>query len=321
MIIQLALAMSATTPCTFDNATPVHPYEIMVESEPPYGECIEMQGYVWGYTFFADVVGFYRARADNEIYDPNNGWLGLYFSDPSFRQDNMREAVVVGKLNSCERAYQTAVAESEEGSIIMMRGYCHYRGGLTMNSVQIRSGAIARFTRQYGDENRISFGDLSAERELSTLPQEVGFLFNSYLVALRAGDHETIGQIIGPSNGPSDEADRRSSIDHLAGQGDSPFAKVRDAGSDLQSAYFQINDDPDYADIENEQAWIGCFCVDDECSGRWPISSADATATPGPPYVCLTAYYEDHYVNGEHITGWGLFANSERRTLPEPGSD
>lgn len=315
MILELALAASASASCGFQNAREVQPNELMAAPEEWIGECVHLNGYVSGYTFFADVAGVYRFGAANRMYDPNQGWLGLYFDDQSDWQDRMRSASVVGRVNTCQRSYEAALAEADEDTLIMMIGYCHYRGGLTLNSVQIRAGSEIQFERQVGDQNRRSFGDLSEQMPPSMLPIDVTDLFDLFLSALRSGDTVLMGQIVDSWNLLDDELDRQAFVSYLAGRRNSPFSVMREAGPELQIAYFLERENSEFAEDESDQAWVGCFCVEEDCTGRWPISTIDATAETRTPYVCLRAVYEDHHVDGQHITGWALAADVSVKTL------
>jgi len=315
MIFDLVLAASAAASCSFQNAHEVQPYELMADPEAWIDECVQLNGYVSGYSFFADVAGNYRFRASDRIYDPNQGWLGLYFDERSDSEGRLRHASVVGRVNTCERSYEAASSAADEGIIIMMIGYCHYRGGLTLDSVRMRAGSEVQFERQIGDENRRSFGDLTHQVSPSELPVEIQDLFDRFFAVLGSRDAALMGQIVNGWSLAEEELDSQAVARYLSGRDGSPFSAVREAGAGLQIAYFLERNDPVSTESETDQLWVGCFCVENDCRGRWPISTFDATAVAGKPYVCLRAYFEDYHADGQRITGWKLTADVSGETL------
>jgi hypothetical protein len=131
LLTALALAAAPSPqPCTFETATPTDVREMARNPERWFDRCVRLDGFVAANVFYEDVAGAYRRLASDGSDRPNDGWLGLYFSNNRDWQKPLRRASVVGTVHSCERIYDRAEANLGPNQIVFVTGYCHYAGGL-----------------------------------------------------------------------------------------------------------------------------------------------------------------------------------------------
>ncbi|MBC7986015.1 MAG: hypothetical protein H7X93_05010 [Sphingomonadaceae bacterium] len=300
-------------PCQFETAEPASLYEMAAEPESWFDRCVRVEGFATSNVFYADVAGYYRAASRNERDRRNQGWLGLYFADGDQRANEFRHAEIVGRLESCERSSERAMADAPEGTIIMPIGYCHYTGGLILHSARAQYGPAAHLTRQTGDANRVSFGDLVPETETDSTPSSAKGMVAEFLRALSEGDEVRARNFVEPYDEITSEMDEREYDAFLMGEGESPFREVREAGRDVQTAFFSDTLPQEVLEWRDEPDWFACFCRQPDCSGEWPISHFDATAAPGRPYVCLRYHMPASYWFGGHEITFGPTLGTERR--------
>lgn len=307
MLLAALLALAAadqSQPCDPEYAEPAGVRQMARNPEAWIGRCVSVRGYVIRksfYTiFYADAEGAYidAAYVDGGDWDhPNDGWLGLYLPDRG--PSALRRGTVTGRVHDCQRDYDMLRAGDESGIVDYgMNGYCGPRSGLNLSEARFRDQGPARFERPMGEAARARFGDLDPEGPGVTPPAEVVALTGRFLAALRAGDAAAMEPFVEIWSGdaPDTPAEQAAFLAYAAGEGDSPFRALRLAAAAPQAAYFSRRR-PGAAGSE-ENPWHVCFCLTADCTGRWPIHSADATAGPSRPYICLKARHHRWRSNG-----------------------
>ena len=73
--------------------------------------------------------------------------------------------------------------------------------------------------------------------------------------------------------------------------------------------------DPDSDPEDESYSATLCFCVDGDCSERWPIAQIDADNRPNRPYVCTQ--FSDYRVD-RRVTRPMFRTAVGRHGLPEP---
>ena len=260
------------------------------------GRCVRLEGYVSFNRFYADVAGYYSYDAANHDDRQNDGWLGLYPRRRYGFRGPMRRGSVVGIVHDCETDRDRAEAASPD-SIIMMRGFCHYRYGLVLRVAAYRGREQAAFTRQRGDAARLTFGDLRTESEIGPVPPEVRAIVSRFAAAVRAQDEQALNAFVmfqfdndGP-DAPNAVNERRS---FLLGEGASPLAALRARSRPAQAVFVRERMSVRVAESGHQGGWHACFCRRVDCTGLWPISAIDASADPVRPYFCVRPFNYDY---------------------------
>jgi hypothetical protein len=101
----------------------------------------------------------------------------------------------------------------------------------------------------------------------------------------------------------------------------SPFAQFRNASLSPQIAVFAAKAPgaiaPTLAYLNEYREVVGCVCRDRDCTGRWPISTADAWSEIHRPFVCAQIF-DAGEGNGQHL--WVLRALVGGDVLTEPST-
>jgi hypothetical protein len=296
-LLLAAAQPGAAESCTWENAVRADVRAMAVAPQPWIGRCVRLEGLVTSNVYFADVAGAYAASATNERDRANDGWLGLYL--PRNRDYSRRpvRAELIGTIDTCEASHARRSAQAGPDGLVMMFGYCHYRGGLILRGSGFRPGSPARFVRQMGDANRRAFGDLETEAEAGPAPREVRELGERFLRGLRTRDAAALLDFVGlwsEYEHPERPRWRARFGAWLTGDRGSPLAALRDGPERPQTAFFREMIHRDEREDGETGDWHICYCKTADCSATWPISADDATAEPVRPYVCLRAFDEDH---------------------------
>ena len=284
-----ALALAATPApqsCSFETAVPADVREMARDPEKWFDRCVRLDGFVAGHSFYQDVAGLYRASAADALDRPNEGWLGLYFRSRGNWGRHLRRASVAGVVGDCQRSYKAAqAAATDPNTLIMMLGYCHYRGGLTIKRTDVRFGGRVRFTRPVGEKARAAFGDLIPVSADNPLPAEVEAIVATWRGAFRAGDLAVLRRLVRPYDfTEKDFAKRFGRIDPYLLGTSGAFVPLREGA--LEPVFLKERIDRQRAEYDQGD-WFACFCKSGDCSGSWPIAAADAKALKARPYACL----------------------------------
>jgi hypothetical protein len=275
--------------CTMANAVPADAQRMAREPARWLGRCVRIEGYVSYNHFYSDVAGFYRYFASDYRDHRNDGWLGLYPRDRYGFRGPMRRGAVAGVVHDCETDRDRAEAERPD-SIVMMTGFCHYRYGLVLNPASFRAAEAVEFERQIGEVARSSFGDLLSGSEAGEVPPEVAALVERFAAAILARDEERLSALVEfvdrDDQAHEEGAWRRS---FFLGEANSPLGDVR-----ASSQRIMFRERRSARSEDPFGGWHVCFCRTPDCTGIWPISTVDATASPEHPYWCASMYNRDY---------------------------
>lgn len=294
---QALAAAPATRPCAAREAVTVDLRAVARAPEAWFERCIRMDGFVSRNRFYADVGGYYASAANDADARRNEGWLGLYTIKRRW-PEQLVHATVTGRLGSCERAAAAAEARRKPNVIIMLTGYCHYTGGLTLRFTEIEAQGPARLERLMGRVAREDYGDLIAAQSRSLVPPVISDLADQFIAGVRRGDGATLAELVVPYITGYDEDPARVAAFrfYLAGEGDSALAFLRQA-DEPQRAYFYERQSPEHQSFGYVPTWHVCFCRTADCSETWPISAIDSDATTDRPYVCVRTVMPDEGLN------------------------
>src|SRR4051812_10496285 len=306
-----SLAAAAPPPCTLAAAEPTTIREIAREPKRWLGRCVRLEGFTSGYTFYEDAAGLYRSVASDSADRPNDGWLGLYFSDSSDFKKGSRHASVAGYVDDCERSYDEGVAQADPGEIVMMVGYCHYRGGLVLKNVTARHGKPLTLTRLTGEKARLAAGDLLTEEEAGLPPATPLRLLSRFVTAVRADDSEAADAVADSYNeNVGENAGRLAKWRSFLTRG--PFAFLRK--TPRKPVLFRTRQSQDAVKYHYQADWFACFCRATDCGATWPISAMDALADRDEAYTCVRLYRDTTAdkpwkIGIETIKDWGFAAS------------
>jgi hypothetical protein len=289
-ILAAALAAPDAAPCELHSAERVATRTVSSAPEHWLDRCVALEGYVDGRIFYEDVAGYYRRHANDYEDRLNDGWLGLYFPSTGHPTGGLRRGTVVGRLSSCERDYEQAVAEAAPDAIVMMTGYCHHHGGLVLTGASFQDAGAASFERQTGEAARSAFGDLDPIEPTPQLKQ----LASGFLAALLAGDPAKLRSLVGPWDFNEPETEEAiGAFDALLGGGaGSPLREIK-AVQRPQVAYFKSRSSRADRELPDLPTWLVCFCRGEDCTRSWPVAEFDGRVGEALPYVCLRIDHRD----------------------------
>lgn len=287
MIWAAALFATAAPTCTTPVAVRTTVEEIAAAPEKWFDRCVRLDGYVSGYHFYSDARGYYRSHAADRDDHLNDGWLGLYFADRGELRKPAGRISLVGVVNDCERSYKAATAAAGPNTLIMMSGYCHYQGGLTLNHVRVISRSSDYIERQTGEAARRAFGDLELPDAAHPPPKEAQVLVAQFEDAFAANDKGKLLSIAGPYFSNVETASEKRDYEALVSGARGPLQSFRRAGKLPRPQWFYARPAKGQDDISD---WFACYCRDSSCEGSWPIAALDAVSSPDFPYACLRVF-------------------------------
>lgn len=290
----LAMASPAEAPaCTLETAVPASVREMARDPDRWLDRCVRLEGYVSANRFFADVAGIYAYSATDNEDRLNDGWLGLYLEERWVPA--LRRGTVWGVLQDCQRNYERAQAAAGPDTIVMMLGYCHYQGGLNLQSGGFRASGPTALYRQTDEAARRLFGDLIQATPDRGPPPEMVALGDRFIAALRGGDAALLRQLVVPwsESFEAGSEEEREFESFVRGEAGSPLAELRAVREAPPQAHFREKVSLANQEHGDPDQWHVCYCRTADCAGRWPISAVDAVADAERPYVCLRAIGDD----------------------------
>ncbi|MGH8525568.1 MAG: hypothetical protein ACREXY_15605, partial [Gammaproteobacteria bacterium] len=163
-----------------------------------FDRCVRLEGYVSGYRFFSGPKGMYREAASDAEDHKNDGWLGLYFEEREEIKKPSGRISLIGRVDDCNRAYERGSKGAASGTIIMMMGYCHYQGGLTLTRVRVLSRSAEDSKRQTGEEARKAFGDLERPDSAHPVPENVRKMVERFEHSFAVRDRRQLSELATP---------------------------------------------------------------------------------------------------------------------------
>lgn len=292
--------------CTPDTARRLSFEEFAIYSPDYMWECVTVSGLTQGRFVYGAPEHLYASdrwevqfgnqgnEDDDYQWDRSNPFrFGIDTNDlphPEFGSW-LYEVTVTGIAKDCE-AFSDSLSRRNEVANFASRGdglvismpsrYCHtFRGGV-IDPVAISYGERRRFPRLIGDEARQRFGSLQPLDSRWPIREEIVDAGNAFLSALRAGDRAQLTELAG---GHLEESWSEAYVSPT-----SPYRQLETRPGAPQFIVFEPdgqprNSAPSEFALQSFSAYI-CFCVEDDCDGRWPISVGDTQSAADRPYVC-----------------------------------
>lgn len=291
----------ANKPCTVETAVRTTVTAIGENLDRYLDRCVTVSGPASSIALFSSVEGVYRAqrRAIDGRGDPKEGRqhrLGLYSDDDVLRKSNLSNLTwltVTGRVDSCERKRERALAEAGEDIVVMMLGYCHSLGGAVIDAVGFSVDPGRTPQRLVGEPARSRVGDLVQAPDDWLQLSALRRLAADFRAALRKGDRRALAEM--HDIGADPDARERALLEFLIDRPDSPFAQVRRNRAVPMAIFIRRSE------IERARARLpveapfGTICLGRRGDRRraWPISADDADNDPERPYACTDVGWPD----------------------------
>jgi len=285
MLVLAALLAASAPQCTVSTAVRATVEEMAREPERWFDRCVRLNGYVSGYTFYSGPKGHYRRFASDKEDHPNDGWLGLYFEDRRESRKESGRASLIGVVDDCGRSYRAATATAKPGELIMMLGYCHYQGGLTLTRVRVISRDSEYVERQSGEAARVAFGDLELPDETHPIPSDVQAVVAQFEQAFAANDKRSLVEVAYPYLTTVETASQKRNYEAFLSGATGPLHIFRRSGKLPQPQWFYAREPKERQGDAPD--WFACYCRDHSCAEKWPIAALDAVSSSDFPYACF----------------------------------
>lgn len=280
------------TECIGETAHRISFADLAVNSAGYAGRCISVEGLLWGNMLFGLPEHIYLAERFDVLRERR--FLGAGMSNP-FRvgvQSHTIEIPVSGPwalevqilgiaadcLSENDRSARVShIMTMIEGALIVgtRHDYCGWYDGPAINAIEVDVGDRRIFPRQHGSTARDHLGSLWEMPETAWPDAEVRASLLSLVARLRQGDR-SLPSLMSDRFFGTWYSDRASFI---RSETDTPSMRL----------FWTVNSDPPAPDNNDERHEVvyGCVCLEESCSGRWPISFVDTLPTDGQPYLCV----------------------------------
>ncbi len=282
----LTQGRSASLPaCTAANARPMTIATIAAAGDSAVGTCVSVEGLVIGRQLQAGNDARYRPYPRANEPSSTGAILGLYGNTLPIPQ--RARAQVIGRVDSCERMLERAVAASGPNSIVMLGGYCHYYRGLAINATEVAA---------MGDADQVRIPRGTADPALGNLsPMAPGAArerllaaANGLFAALRTPD--VARALLRRSDGAArTDAEIFAMADRLAAG-----AGTRNGSGVTEIFGWRVPmwaETADRANFDQQAArvteGIACHSARPDAAALWPISEDDAMLGGPRPYGCI----------------------------------
>lgn len=278
--------------CTFEEALKVDFIDVSLKPYLYWEKCLQLSALYGGMIIYdgLDIFngneGLYLARRHNpQSYESNRIGIFNYWNFEEilgWKEDGRVDVELAGLVSDClhytyssrlarKRAFE--IAQKKDPSInetIIVGGGCNYWGTDFYADQARKTGR--RFERLTGPENRKNYGNL-------TVPDQDWVHLKAFTEAAREELQDNLDREPRNWQKPEDLPLQRY------------FALVEKlAGKRPELAFFLEETFPEYPHrIEVH----GCFCLEEDCDGRWPISTLDVYYRPDLPYMCFKIDKDD----------------------------
>jgi hypothetical protein len=225
--------------------------------------------------------------------NPLTSGRGLGFNAGRRRLNDLVGATLTGRLHDCTEAHEAAarredelnrnLKEGEEGTIVMVTGFCHYYSdGPYLRVADASSRALPRnFERLLRGNAPAGLGDLIPMPPRWRARAEVEQVATEFLDRLRGGDARAMLAFRMPD--PQEARDPRWSepgIDRMLFRNPrAVFAELRRSKGSVDTEILIDRD----AEDDGRRSAVVCYCRKPACTGLWPIDSVDTdTVLNGP---------------------------------------
>jgi hypothetical protein len=303
--------------CSARRASPVDLQALAADPRAYDDKCLRVKGLWIDPALYSGLEGYYLAGPGIGPPATTSGGkhrIGLYISDDMRqRAGHMQaaEAEVIGVAGVCED-----LSNVSDTVFTMAIGYCHYAGGAYVNSSEISFRRVP-LIRQVGETAREKLRDLAPPPKGWAHLGEVEALAQRWLRDIRTSNVDDFLALHAVNASEVDLDDKESVFNQVFRAKNSPFAPFRGASSTPQMAIFvfQRSQDPGAKPMPpSDYVATVCFCRENDCSARWPISIADASNAMGRPFICGQFFAETENGKTERYAR----AEIDWRNLQEP---
>lgn len=289
-----APAAAEAPPCTRESAVQMTVEQVVARGERLLRRCVTVEVMAGGRSLYSGREGEYLAARVRRWSDPHR--IGYYpFADGASPEAlPPGRYLLTGIVMSCRALQRLLEARNDDPELFPMVGgyYHHYAGAVIMPVFREALPPEPEF-RFVGEPMRARYGNLeAAPANWPALPR-LRLAAEAYRRAILAGDREALRDFHDfPDEGVDPDIDMF--VTRMASDPSAPFADLRGPGAGALAIFIEFAPlrRPVIAPGEEHGAWF-CFCRSAECEGLWPISSIDAGAREGRPYVCT--WHEPRY--------------------------
>lgn len=306
-----AAYIAAVDQCSPEAAERVSFVALAINSVAFTNRCVRLSGVAYGrevYLFPEQAYLSERFRGSAfDFKDPNPFRVGLDVRRVDARlDDRLYEIEIVGVARDCAASDsvggRAAWASATLGGGIIVstdHSFCGWFGyGAAIDAVAVEYGRTLNVPRLVGEAARERFGSIWQIPSENPAYEPIDEFGDFFLAALQAGDVAALADY--PDN---------LQAHFFTDRPESVFNRLRDRTGMVERALFWANDlrrNPSalptalYAGDENSELFSVCYCLDDDCSGRWPISWFDTWPRDDRPFACVSgdAIWDDagHFV-------------------------
>jgi hypothetical protein len=309
--------------CTWAKARRATVPEIAAHPDKFEGGCWIVDGVLKAPFLFESVDGVYLAP--KEFDDPTSSGFRLGVDYRKIRFEGYRHVSILGHVDDCETLREAIYASAGENEILMVTGYCHYYNGPHLHVQDLKRRSGRPFHRQMGSYERRDYGDLAPAPADWPYRKMIEDQAVRFLTALRGNDRTTLLNVHFRDVGLRWEDDEAELVRVLFTRRNSPFAKLRQSTSTPQRLVLVERVPPDLDDEgvdapgfqTDDYAATVCFCVEADCTGRWPIASFDADNDPARPYACT--HIHPYLSAGRYLVHFRTEMDTNGLEEPKPG--
>lgn len=294
--------------CTLENSAKLSISRALGKKADYIGECVAISGTLAGEAIYETIGDVYLASplSSGDVHNR----IGLAAGSSGNFDGHRGSLRLIGRLVDCDAVQrrialqikETARKNREENTLIFMErpvGFCGDHSGLAIKSDVITPLDLAGFTRLTSDRDRRRFGDLAVFDENHPFAAQIEAIAEyTRNQKCTSKEPKNIGSIV----------DSRFSSPVINGP-DAPFqwsvnAFFRDDQRDailanlctkkqLQTALFTLSSaSPYYGQQRGPTHFhaLQCYCLEEDCEGKWPIALIDTVWDPQLPYFCESFY-------------------------------
>jgi hypothetical protein len=275
---------SRATLCTARSAQLMTIAQIAADPEGNMGRCVAVEGLAVGQQLQAHNEARYRRPTRYNDLSSTGAIIGLYGN--RLTQDRPQRALVIGVIDSCAAQLAAAERASTPESIIMIGGYCHTWGGLTIYAVTITALGDADQVRIPRGRADGALGDLAP---MAAGPAREQLMMAATGLFAALGTVDVARALLRPSQGllRGDE-EVYAIMDRLAnGAGTRSGSGVTEVFGWRMPLWAGAEERANYArQAEQLTEGIACHSSQPDAVALWPISVSDAFLGGHRPYAC-----------------------------------
>jgi len=263
-------------------------------------------------------IARWRRIVRDRLYSYRIAQSGIFRADESMK---IHIGLVGHETMKSAGLSQTAISGTITGVLatcgFTMGGYCHYESGPYLVMESVRGQKITSSTRYLGEWAHKELGNLTEIDEAKAAEFGIYSYFDKWIEAITTGDQKSFEWIASKAGYGDIEHAKYTTHRNAQSRQDlhGYYRGLWEAFFDPGSPYTQIdrwNGERKYfsvkTSISDKPGYMACVCIIDNCTGRWPISSADQFVNKHVPYICIRPN------KGE--TGWETYLPAQSSGYP-----